>query len=195
MDHNRKYALPAASRTNSNRMLAQRRHQPQKMAMLQTKAPTMLGHYRIEDLIGKGSLGSVHSCMNTKTLRKFAIKTISTQSMNAQQREDVQTEAKLMASLPPHENIIKYIDTVNTDKRFFCIVTEYVAMGSLRKILDYNFETDDSLGLPEEIVASHIQQILRGVLFLHQHTPQSIIHRDIKAVELECALSFTCALS
>ena len=145
----------------------------------------MLGDYRIRKQIGKGAFGSVYKCINTKNLRVFAIKTIYIRKMNKQQRKDVESEVNLLASLPTHKNIVKYIDTVNTD-RFFCIVLEYVDLGSLQKFIkDYG-----SSEMSEQNVASFISQILSGLQFLHE---QGIIHRDIKAVEfIECF--FLCIL-
>ena len=135
----------------------------------------MLGDYRIRKQIGKGAFGSVYKCINTKNLRVFAIKTIYIRKMNKQQRKDVESEVNLLASLPTHKNIVQYIDTVNT-QRFFCIVLEYVGLGSLKKVI----QDVGSPGLEEQMMASFIGQILSGLQFLHE---QGLIHRDVKAVE------------
>ena len=137
------------------------------------RPPEKLGPYKITKEIGKGAFGRVYKCVDTRSLRIFAMKTITTRNMNAQQKKDVQSEVELLSSLPPHENIVRYIETVE-DHNFFCIVLEYVDLGSLQSFIR-KYGTD----VTEQNVASFIIQILSGLHFLHE---QGIIHRDIKAV-------------
>ena len=149
------------------------RSQHSKKMTFVNRPPEKLGPYKIQKEVGKGAFGRVYKCLDTRTLRVFAIKTITTRNMNAQQKKDVQFEVELLASLPPHENIVRYIETVQ-DSSFFCIVLEYVDLGSLQSFIR-KYGTD----VTEQNVASFIIQILSGLHFLHE---QGIIHRDIKAV-------------
>eukprot|EP01084_Bolivina_argentea_P072804 132168_1 len=73
-----------------------------KITML-NKPPEQLGNYKITKEIGKGAFGRVYKCIDKRNLRVFAIKTITTRNMNAQQKKDVQSEVELLASLPSHE--------------------------------------------------------------------------------------------
>eukprot|EP01084_Bolivina_argentea_P041771 77106_1 len=136
------------------------------------KPPSKIGPYKITREIGKGGFGRVYKCIDTRTLKVFAIKTITTRNLNAQQKKDIQSEVELLASLPPHENIVQYIETVQ-DSTFFCIVLEYVDLGSLLSFIR-QFGTE----VTEQNIASFIIQILSGLHFLHE---QGIIHRNIKA--------------
>lgn len=149
------------------------RSQHNKKMTFVNKPPEKLGPYKIQKEIGKGAFGRVYKCLDTRTLRVFAIKTITTRNMNAQQKKDVQSEVELLASLPAHENIVRYIETVQ-ESSFFCIVLEYVDLGSLQSFIR-KYGGD----VTEQNVASFVIQILSGLHFLHE---QGIIHRDIKAV-------------
>ena len=149
------------------------RSQHNKKMTFVNRPPEKLGPYKIQKEIGKGAFGRVYKCLDTRTLRVFAIKTITTRNMNAQQKKDVQSEVELLASLPAHENIVRYIETVQ-ESSFFCIVLEYVDLGSLQSFIR-KYGGD----VTEQNVASFVIQILSGLHFLHE---QGIIHRDIKAV-------------
>lgn len=133
--------------------------------------PKQLGNYKTNERIGSGASAVVYKGVHVESRDTVAIKAIKIQKLNSKQRKVVESEVNLMASLQ-HTNIVKYIETVETD-RFFCIVLEYVEQGSLLSYLRM-------LGqLTEETVAAFIIQILCGLEFLHE---QGIIHRDIKAV-------------
>ena len=150
-----------------------RGHHPVKTFIDKTKAPEQLGEYKISKPIGKGAFGSVYKAMHQRELKVYAIKTIYIRRMNPQQQKEVESEVDLLASLPAHKNIVKYKDTIRTD-RFFCIVLEYVDLGSLHYFMkEYSGKMEEKHG------ASFILQILCGLQFLHE---QGIIHRDIKAV-------------
>eukprot|EP01084_Bolivina_argentea_P033987 62869_1 len=160
---------------NNGRGNANRSTGHNKKMTFVSKPPSKLGPYKITKEIGKGAFGRVYKCIDTRTLKVFAIKTITTRNMNTQQKKDVQSEVELLASLPPHENIVRYIETVQ-DNTYFCIVLEYVDLGSLQSFIR-QFGTE----VTEQNVASFVIQILSGLHFLHE---QGIIHRDIKAANV-----------
>jgi serine/threonine protein kinase len=73
-----------------------------------------------------------------------------------------------------HDNIVKYIDLILTENNVN-IVLEYVESGSLAQVID-------KFGVfPENLVAIYMDQVLKGLAYLHEH---GVIHRDIKGPNL-----------
>jgi len=139
------------------------------------KPPDKLGHYKLIKVIGKGAFGKVYKCIHCPTLHIFAMKTVNIRSVSAAQQKDIKSEAKLLELLPPHPNIVRFIDTVE-DAGFFGIVLEYLDEGSLKRFLR-EFHSE----MTERTVATFISQVLCGLDFLHR---RGIIHRDIKAANV-----------
>ncbi|GJD11167.1 MAP3K epsilon protein kinase 1 [Galdieria sulphuraria] len=87
----------------------------------------------------------------------------------------LKSEIKLLRNLQ-HRNIVEYIgfheekedDKVN-------IIMEYVEGGSLAKTVN-KFSS-----FPEPLVAFYVEQILEGLVYLHE---QGVVHRDIKGANL-----------
>ena len=141
---------------------------------IQPTVPKQLGNYKTNERIGSGGFAIVYKAVHVESGDTVAIKTIKIHKLNSKQRKQmkvVESEVNLLASLQ-HTNIVKFIETVETD-RFFCIVLEYMEQGSL---LSY-FKIFGQLS--EGMIAAFIIQVLCGLQFLYE---QGIIHRDIKAV-------------
>lgn len=155
-----------------------RRHNGGKRGMNQLRMkptiPKQLGNYKTDKRIGSGAFAIVYKAVHIESGDTVAIKVIKIQKLNSKQRKQmkvVESEVNLLASLQ-HTNIVKYIETVETD-RFFCIVLEYVEHGDLLFYLKMFGQST------EQLVATFIIQVLCGLQFLHE---EGIIHRDIKAV-------------
>ncbi|KAL4205019.1 hypothetical protein AMTRI_Chr01g112650 [Amborella trichopoda] len=75
-----------------------------------------------------------------------------------------------------HPNIINFIAACKKPP-VFCIITEYLAGGSLRKFL----HKQEPYSLPMKLVLKFALDIARGMQYLHS---QGILHRDLKSENL-----------
>lgn len=75
-----------------------------------------------------------------------------------------------------HQNIITFVGACKKPP-VFCIITEYLAGGSLRKYLHHQ----EPHSVPLELVLKLSLDIARGMQYLHS---QGIIHRDLKSENL-----------
>ena len=73
-----------------------------------------------------------------------------------------------------HENIVKYIDCIETEG-FLNIILEYIESGSLASIIK-KFGA-----FPESLVSIYVKQVLKGLEYLHQ---EGVVHRDIKGANI-----------
>jgi len=99
-----------------------------------------------------------------------AIKLIGLNRFQADHKKPIQTtEADLKHSITyeidllkrlDHNNIVKYIDTVQSGQ-FLCIILEYIDGGSLESLLQ-------KIGsFSEPLAAVYIKQVLLGLDYLH----------------------------
>jgi mitogen-activated protein kinase kinase kinase 9 len=88
-------------------------------------------------------------------------------------RKNVLQEAKLFWTLK-HPNIVSLRGVcINPPK--FCLVMEYAKGGSLNRILS------SSRRIPPDVLIDWAIQIARGMSYLHNGAPISVIHRDLKS--------------
>ncbi|CAD8209200.1 unnamed protein product [Paramecium octaurelia] len=132
-----------------------------------------IGNYQLGDLLGRGSIGTVYKGLNLELGTLVAIKQVSRATLKEDQYKALQQEIYLLKKLK-HENIVKYIDCIETDQ-FLNIILEYIESGSLASILK-KFGS-----FPESLVAIYVKQVLKGLEYLHQ---QGIVHRDIKGANI-----------
>ena len=135
-----------------------------------------LGHYLLSEEVSRGATHRLYKCIDTRTLKAFQMETVALKDMNEEKKKNLQFEVDILRSLPPHRNIIQYIDHVQDDK-LFGIVLEYIDMGSLHSFIR---KYSTNIDITERHVASWIYQICNDLQFIHE---QSIIRRDIRAVE------------
>ncbi|CAD8059539.1 unnamed protein product [Paramecium sonneborni] len=133
--------------------------------------------YKKGDLIGKGAFSEVYQALDNKTGKILAIKTVKLQGGKDQIHRTInalKAEIKLLKKLQ-HKNIIKYYFTeISSDQTYVDIALEYIAQGSLRKVIN-------KVRLDEPNVRIYARQILEGIEYLHQN---KVIHRDIKAANI-----------
>mmetsp|Transcript_2403 Transcript_2403/g.5116 ORF Transcript_2403/g.5116 Transcript_2403/m.5116 type:complete len:523 (+) Transcript_2403:95-1663(+) len=123
--------------------------------------------YELGPRLGKGSYGEVKKATLKSTGNVRAVKIIHTGSKSTE--KGVMQEVELMRSLQ-HPNIVRVFN-VYQDVLTMYVVMELCVGGDV-------FEWFASTKNPTEMQACTImEQILRGVLYLHQ---QSICHRDLK---------------
>ncbi|RCI01969.1 hypothetical protein CU098_009991, partial [Rhizopus stolonifer] len=134
----------------------------------------LLAKYKLGNVIGKGHFGTVYRALDLMSGRTVAVKQINLKASKKQDIEDMMQEARLLGSMI-HPNIVKYEGFIQTEEHMN-IVLEYVENGSLLNTLK-------SFGnsLPEHLVASYCQRILKGLMYLHQ---QQVVHCDLKAANI-----------
>ncbi|CAD8144579.1 unnamed protein product [Paramecium pentaurelia] len=133
--------------------------------------------YKKGELIGTGAFSEVYQALDNKTGKILAIKTVKLQGGGDQIFRTInalKAEIKLLKKLQ-HKNIIKYYFTeISQDNTYVDIALEYIAQGSLRKVIN-------KVRLDEANVRIYARQILEGIQYLHQN---KVIHRDIKAANI-----------
>jgi serine/threonine-protein kinase len=129
------------------------------------------GKYRLEQEIGRGSMGTVYRAQHVSLGTRFAIKLISSeysQSQDARKRFSV--EAKAVAKLRSR-HVVQVYDDGETPEGNPYIVLEYLDGESLEQRL----EREHDLPLADAVrVASHV-----GRALARAHA-QGIVHRDLK---------------
>ncbi|CAD8144682.1 unnamed protein product [Paramecium octaurelia] len=133
--------------------------------------------YKKGELIGTGAFSEVYQALDNKTGKILAIKTVKLQGGKDQIFRTInalKAEIKLLKKLQ-HKNIIKYYFTeISPDHSYVDIALEYIAQGSLRKVIN-------KVRLDETNVRIYARQILEGIQYLHEN---KVIHRDIKAANI-----------
>jgi Tol biopolymer transport system component len=90
---------------------------------------TLLGHYRIESVLGSGGVGIVYRATDTKLGRPVAIKFLSAAVADAEARRRFRQEAETASALA-HPHIVTVYDVGEYDARQY-IVSELVDGGTL----------------------------------------------------------------
>lgn len=158
--------------------LVHRQRQQAVIALIKTEEGQKR-NYRIDfkslvlgQLIGSGSFGHVYS--GEYRGADVAIKKLKHQKMNKQQLEEFSQESAVMVGLR-HPNIVLFMG-VCIDPPDLCIITEFMARGSLHDVLH-----NDKLQLPFPLLRNMIVDVLKGLQFIHS---AGIIHRDLKSPNL-----------
>jgi serine/threonine protein kinase len=129
--------------------------------------------FKLGEILGKGSAGTVYKSLNLVTGDIVAIKQVPLRNIPRADLDKIMHEINLLNHLD-HANIVKYVDNIKT-KDHLNIVLEFVENGSLAN-------TVKKFGsLPESLIAIYIEQVLQGLCFLHS---QGVIHRDIKGANI-----------
>ncbi len=81
-----------------------------------------------------------------------------------------------------HENLVRLCGVVNHDSDGPCLVLELCEGGSLRSALDRVDAGDITLGWMTRV--SWLRDIAKGMKFLHDLKPKSIVHRNLKAANV-----------
>ena len=88
--------------------------------------------------------------------------------------EDVKKEAKFFSILR-HRNIVGLLG-VCLKAPNLCLVLEYARGGALSRVLSTHGRT-----IPPSVLLDWAIQIARGMYYLHNGAPLSVIHRDLKS--------------
>lgn len=140
--------------------------------------PEQIGRYRIERLLGSGSMGNVYLGHDSDLDRPVAIKTLRDLALDAEMREvflrRFQNEARAAARLQ-HPNIVQIFDVGEDPKLGPYLVFEYVKGHTLKQVLKKEGPLSRArlLDLAQCIADALATAHLAGV-----------IHRDIKPENL-----------
>jgi hypothetical protein len=132
---------------------------------------TIEGRYRLDQLVGKGGMGSVYEATHIQLDRKVAVKILSGSMFgNRVALSRFEREAQISGRLR-HPNIIAVHDygVLKTEGAF--LVMELVRGETLREIMEREGRIEP------EVVAELLDQILEGVKVAHG---EGVIHRDLK---------------
>lgn len=127
-------------------------------------AGTLLGHYRVERLLGQGGMGAVYlASQNEPVKRQVALKLMIGFSDDERFRLEQQTLARL-----EHPNIVRYYDAGYTQDGDPYLVMEFLAGVPITQWAETH---------PLELRLQLFRQVCRAITFAHKN---NIIHRDIK---------------
>lgn len=118
--------------------------------------------YNTQNLIGKGSFSSVYLGQSNTTGEAVAIKVINLGSLTVDTYQKLQYELSILKNLPPHPNIVKVLNLLQTVNNVY-IITEHCD----RKLSKSNNLDNVSVTLG----------IIEGLKHLYAN---NIVHRDIK---------------
>ena len=142
--------------------------------LLGGRSETVLGKYRLIDLLGRGGMGRVFLARHTMMNRPVALKVIAKrlgQDPSALGR--FFTEARAVAALD-HPNIVHAYDVGNEGERYY-LVMEYVEGRDLQRTV----ESDGPLDIA--LAADVIRQAADGLAHAHA---KGMIHCDVKPANL-----------
>lgn len=126
------------------------------------------------DVIGVGAFGKVY-CARWRE-EEVAVKVARTETYQDYSEivDAVTKEAKLF-SIFRHRNIVGLYGVCLKEPNF-CLVLEYARGGALSRVLNTHGRT-----IPPNVLLDWALQIARGMYYLHNEAPLSIIHRDLKS--------------
>jgi serine/threonine-protein kinase len=134
-----------------------------------------IGQYVIQNLLGRGGMGTVYQAEHLDLRRKVAIKVLSTVTGDDQRLivERFLREARAVAALD-HPNIVRIHDVTRFNDAPY-LVMEYVEGETLQQTLDREGH------LHHVVAAEYVAQAAAGLQHAHE---KGFIHRDIKPANL-----------
>ncbi|HEV7857572.1 MAG TPA: serine/threonine-protein kinase, partial [Pyrinomonadaceae bacterium] len=148
---------------------------------------TIIGSYRIEEIIGRGGMGVVYRGHHTKLPREVAIKSINANTNRdlRRLRHRFEREAYVQSQLD-HPGIVKIYDYIVAEQTYY-IVMEYVEGRSLALVLAREMSP-----LPVDRALDIFEQILTAIgcaqTFVYRDQDGSmrrgLIHRDLKPANI-----------
>ena len=135
------------------------------------EANQLIGRYRLLQRLGAGGMGEVWKALDTGvTQREVALKLVLSEE-NPQMIQVLAGEARAMAQLPVHPNLVALLDVVE-EGNSLALVMEYIHGPTLRTLIR-SYPT----GLPWAMLLPLAEGLIYGLEHAHGHR---IIHRDLK---------------
>jgi class 3 adenylate cyclase/tetratricopeptide (TPR) repeat protein len=130
------------------------------------------GRYRVERFLGEGARKRVYQALDTRLDREVAVAVVKTDGLDDAGRHRIEREARAMARLGDHPNIVTVFDVGDDDGQQH-IVSQYMAGGALADRLaaaeDHRFDVEEALRVAEQV----------ALALEHAHG-LGIVHRDLK---------------
>src|SRR5688572_22616465 len=130
------------------------------------------GRYQVRSLLGEGGQKRVFLARDSQLDRDVVIGLLNGRSVEADTLQRLRLEAKAMARLDEHPNVVTVFDIGEENGNRY-IVTQYVRGGSVADLL--SARRPDPLELPTAIRIA--AQTCRALAHAHAH---AILHRDVK---------------
>ncbi|TDH72613.1 hypothetical protein CCR75_004298 [Bremia lactucae] len=136
--------------------------------------------FRLVEMIGRGSYGTVHKAINLSSGAAVAVKMIGKEKLRRpHERQSIEKEIETMRVAVEqfengHPHIVRLLCTKESQQHIF-IVQEYCAGGDIAQLM----KTTD--GLTETQARLYMSQLASGLQFLRS---QNVVHRDLKPANL-----------
>src|SRR5829696_1667119 len=130
------------------------------------------GRYQVRSLLGEGGQKRVFLARDSQLDRDVVIGLLNGRCVEAETLQRLRLEAKAMARLDEHPNVVAVFDIGEEDGNRY-IVTQYVRGGSVADVLFAR--KPEPLELPKAIRIA--AQTCRALAHAHAH---AILHRDVK---------------
>lgn len=143
------------------------------------------GRYVARAFLGEGGRKQVFRAVDTRLDREVALSVIRTAGLDDASIERVRREAKAMARLGDHPNIVNIFDVGEEEEHIF-LIAELMPGGSVDEQLN------SAKGpLPLERVLAIARQVAAALQYVHE---QGVVHRDIKPANVWLARDGTAKL-
>jgi len=130
------------------------------------------GRYQVQSLLGEGGQKRVFLARDSQLDRDVVIGLLNGRCVEADTLQRLRLEAKAMARLDEHPNVVTVFDIGEEDGNRY-IVTQYVRGGSVADLL--SARRPEPLELPKAMRIA--AQTCRALAHAHAH---AILHRDVK---------------
>ena len=145
-----------------------------KAPIMPSEAPTRIGHYRIDRVLGRGNFGTVYLALDTELSRKVAIKLPRPDRVTAiRDLENYREEARNLARLD-QAGILPVLSVGSGEGYPFFLVTKYIDgedLGTRMRREAFSFR--EAARLIAEVATS-----------LHGAHARGLVHRDIKPANI-----------
>lgn len=152
------------------------------------RAGQILGAYRIETIVGRGSMGVVYRAVGINNGEPVALKTVRADLLIGTERDAILSrfhqEAQIGMQLH-HPRIVRVRDWGEQDDIVY-LAMDFVAGQELGRLVDHHPD------LPQAMSLAMILQVLNALAYVHQ---QGIIHRDLKPANILVRRDYTIALT
>ena len=143
----------------------------------------LAAHYRFEDELGRGAMGTVYRAKDVRLGRPVAIKMLHPMLTNELGVARFQSEIRIAAGLH-HPNIIGVHDCGEADGRLYYVM-DYLGGETLRECL----EREKQLAVVHAI--GIVEQVAAGLQYAHDH---GVVHRDVKPENIILAEGRACVM-
>jgi eukaryotic-like serine/threonine-protein kinase len=147
------------------------------------------GKYRLEQLLGRGSMGVVFLASDTSLERRVAIKLLHPNlCTNRGTVERFRREAMALAKIR-HENVVE-VYTSGDHEGVPYFVMEYLPGYTVAGLLDTVNQKGEALYV--DVVLGIVRQVARGLQHMHE---AGIVHRDVKPANMLVGPRFRVAIT